>query len=495
MIIGSKLTKFKLNQFYTPLTISEFICGLMDPSVVGPAIDPAGGTGDLLLYFSGQKTIWDIDESALKLCKFNYELNKLSNYELVCKNSLADFQEDIEKYAYVATNPPFGSSTVVTDSSILKNFELGIGKKKQEIGILFIELGIRLLKEGGIMFIILPTGYLGNINSAFVELRKYLLKHKILAVLELPKSTFKRSETGVNTCLLVVQKMKPKTNDVVESCEIFISGIENIGYNLSKKDTPKKYKMIAETGENIVSVDTGLPILDNDFVLTVEQFKQFCRRNNIININDIGVCNQDSSSPVYEFIMSNKLDGTNILDIKRYQTKYLNVIERLSISNGGTCINVNSFATNIKKCFKIEKSKKYKYIDIGEINTPLHGYKELYGWELPTRAKYVVKKNDILISKLEGTMSYCIILTDDDNFVVTNGVAIFRPNDLNSLYILFANITNKDFTIQHNAHVTGSIMASLTESDIGRFLVDSLVDINISKKIINTLEILQKIQI
>ena len=188
--------------------------------------------------------------------------------------------------------------------------------------------------------------------------------------------------------------------------------------------------------------------------------------------------------------VSDQLDA-NILDIKRYQRIHLNI--RALLLNKPDSTTVNVLATITKKTFKVEKNKKYKYIDIGEINSPLHSYKELYGWELPSRAKYLVKKNDILISKLEGTMSYCVILQDDDNLVATNGVVILRPKNLHSLYVLFSNIMKSEFKIQHNAYLTGSIMASLTDEDVGTFLVDTTEDIQLSKKIIDTLEILSNI--
>ena len=73
MLFGSKLTRYKLDQFYTPLTISEFITGMMIPGKA--AVDPAGGTGDLLVHYNGNIHIWDIDNHALELCRFNYELN------------------------------------------------------------------------------------------------------------------------------------------------------------------------------------------------------------------------------------------------------------------------------------------------------------------------------------------------------------------------------------------------------------------------------------
>jgi hypothetical protein len=489
MNIGSKYTKFKLDQFYSPLTLSYFISSLMNQEITNIAIDPAGGTGDLLLYYNGIKHIWDIDENALKLCEFNYELNKQINYRVSCKNSLIEFKEGTftEGYNYVAMNPPFGSSTVITESGILEKFMLGKNKKKQEIGILFLELGIKLLKENGLLFIIIPSGYIGNKNKIYVELRKYLLQYKVLGVFELPKNTFKRSGTGVNSALLIIQKTACK-----EPYEIFISSIEYIGYDLSKKNTPVIYKTNEVDGTNIKDID-GISIRNNDLTLLSQKFKFFCVKNNIQNINNEIKISEDcvaNREYDYEFIMSNQLDQ-EILDIKRYTNLYKNTLCNIKSKMHAPITNLSKI---IKTNTKIEKTKKYKYIDIGEISTPLYTYKEMYGWELPARAKYMVKKYDILISKLEGSISYCVILNDYDNIIVTNGVAVLRPNNTECLYILFSNILKKEFKIQHKCLTTGSIMASLTEQDIGNILVNIEENVNDSKKIIDTLELLLLLQ-
>jgi hypothetical protein len=54
-----------------------------------------------------------------------------------------DYEEGtyVAGYTYVAMNPPFGSSTVITENTVLEKFILGKGKKKQEIGILFWSWG------------------------------------------------------------------------------------------------------------------------------------------------------------------------------------------------------------------------------------------------------------------------------------------------------------------------------------------------------------------
>lgn len=482
MSIGSKYTKYNLDQFYTPLTVSKFINSLMSVGPTYNAIDPAGGTGDLLLYYNGNKTIWDIDENALKLCKFNYELNKQQNYNLVLKNSLENFEENECQYFYSVMNPPFGSNTIITDEKILNKFELGKNKKKQEIGILFLELGLKLLKNDGILFIIVPAGYVGNSNKVCSELRNLILKNRLVASISLPENTFKRSGTGVNTYLLIIQK---KMAETTEPYNIFISKINNIGYNLTKKNTPVKYKIIKETGELVVDKNNK-PILDNELEEDIyEKISSFSKHNNLKSLN-IQKINSD-----YEYIESNKLT-LNIFDVKRYLQSYLTVINTLKSINA---TQVKKLGKIINSTTKIDKTKKYKYIDISEINSPFYSYKELYGWELPSRAKYTVKKNDILVSKLEGTMSYCVILEEDNSYIATNGVTVIRPNNLDSLYILFSNIMNKNFVLQHTAYLTGSIMASLADTDIEEFLIDDKnIDFESTKKILDTLESLQKLR-
>ena len=463
MTIGSKYTKFNLDQFYTPLTISKFITLFMETGDDNKAIDPAGGTGDLLLFYQGSKTIWDIDENALKLCKFNYNLNKQTNYNLVCKNSLESFEDSESSYSYSVMNPPFGSGTVVSDVNILKKFELGKGKKKQEIGILFLELGLKLLKENGILFIIVPAGYVGNGNKTCSEMRDLILKNRLIASISLPENTFKRSGTGVNTYLLIIQK---KTISIKEPYNILISSLNNIGYNLTKKETPLKYKIVKETGELVIDKHKKA-ILDNDLDDLHNSLCSFINHNSI------------SEMKIF-----------NILDIKRYLQKYLNVINNLKSLEA---VSLKSLCKIFTTSTKIDKTKLYKYIDIGEINSPLYGYKSLYGWELPSRAKYTLRKYDILVSKLEGTMSYCVILDDNENYIATNGVSVIRPNNLNALYVLITNIMSSNFRCQHKAYLTGSIMASLSDNDIEEFLIDDkTVDIDTTKKILETLETLQR---
>lgn len=477
MLFGNKFTKYKLDQFYTPLTISEFINNLMTFGNSEKAIDPAGGTGDLLIHYQGNKTIWDIDDNALKLCKLNYDLNKHKNYNLECKNSLRDYIPFENTFDYSVLNPPFGSNTLITDQEILNNFVMGKGKKKQEIGILFVELGLKLLKDNGIMFIIIPSGYVGNSNNNCSEMRNLILENKVLASIELPRNTFKRSGTGVNTYLLIVQKKKTK-----KDYPILISRLNNIGYNLKNKNTPVKYKVEKSTGKVLLDKYKN-KIRDNDFNDLKDQITLFIKKAKIKGLN------KSNNDKKYEYIRSNSLEN-NIIDVKRYMKSYKSVISEIK---NGKYKRVKDLCKILNSKDKIEDNKEYLYIDISEINTPLYNGKELYGYELPSRAKYSLKKYDILVSKLEGDISYCVILDDNNNYISTNGVCVLRCEKIENVYILFGNLINKKFKVQHEAFLTGSIMACLSDDELGNILVSTEIDTKQIKSMLKALEEYKKI--
>jgi hypothetical protein len=55
---------------------------------------------------------------------------------------------------------------------------------------------------------------------------------------------------------------------------------------------------------------------------------------------------------------------------------------------------------------------------------------------------------------------------------------------------------SKNFRHQHNAYLTGSIMASVTDENMEEFLIDDKsVDIDSTIKILETLEILQNLRV
>ena len=474
MFYGNKTLKVELDQFYTPITIGRFIIDLCIPEK--KIIDPACGTGDLIVNYSGNITLWDVSQDVIKICELNYKLNA-KKYEAICINSIKSYDMGNNVYDYCCLNPPFGSSTVVTDTDLLNKYELGRNKSKEEIGILFIERAINLLKYNGIAFIIVPNGYLGNSSKNTKQLRKYLLSFRIISIIELPNNTFSRSGTGVSTSMIIIQKRK-----MTNPYNIFIKKIINIGYVLNKKNTPFKYK----TNNGNYILKDGNPILYNDLEDCFNELKYFNKNEKISNISD-NYC-YDNRVLDIDIINTNKLDK-DILDINRYLSIYTNTVSNYLSLN---CCNIEKYIIpNVSGKFDIVKEKEYIYLDTKQITSPIYSKRNLlYGYELPGRAKIILEKYDIIVSKLKGKIAFAMILDDVDNIICTNGFTLLRPIDYKSAIIIFANLFSIEFKIQHNHICTGSIMAGISENDLKNIYIDGNVDVSKYEKVINALMII-----
>ena len=160
----------------------------------------------LLIGFEKDTVLANISDIRLK-----YRFGK-QNY-VVCRDAL-------EKHGYeihpdvILSNPPYG--TII-------NGELS--------EIAFIKENMKILKENGIMAIILPDGIYGNTKTT--NLRDWLLNTgKILAIIDLPVETF-MPYTNVKTSMMLIQKGKFERN-----YNIFMAISENCGHDKRGRTIP-----------------------------------------------------------------------------------------------------------------------------------------------------------------------------------------------------------------------------------------------------------------
>jgi len=460
MFFGNHYFKKQLDQFYTPMTICNFINSLLLPGK--KAIDPACGTGDLLNQYQGDITLVDKSSSVLEMTKFIKE-HLGNNAVIQNKDSLKELPTCKTKYDYCVLNPPFGTKTVTKDKKILNLYEMGKSRSKQEIGILFVELGLKLLKKKGVLFAIVPNGYLGNTKGDYVTLRRLIIeKYTLLGIVKLPDNAFARSGAGVATSILIIQNKKPKKKQ-----SIFIEDVKTIGYILNKKNTPFQYKM---TANGHYQHDTSYnPILDEELTNAGTLFQQFVFKNKISTLKFRALL----SKPTYQSFNKSEMDERLIFDIKRYLDIYKDTIESCVKTN---CKTIGEYAA-VDANFKFEKNgSQYYYIDIKSVNTPLYNPNLYPNILLPSRGKYKVQKNDILISKLKGKISFTIVTESKENLIASNGFSVIRPKDEASLVIIFANLFTEAFKIQHQSMVTGSIMETLSDDDIKNIYIEDNID-------------------
>ena len=442
-------------QFFTPAPVVDFIVQMVDPKLGEWGCDPASGTGGFMfsaLEYMSEKG--EIDESQLSKMHF-YDISKalikliamrmmfeFSDYEVhyEVKDSI---MEDYEyKYDYVLTNPPFGTQGKILDKKILSKYALGTddeGKvlKSQVPDILFTEKVIKILKNGGRAAIVLPDGDFENPTLEYF--RRYLVENvRIDAVVSLPDGTFIPYGTGVKSSILFITKMK-----MHDDYDVFYGKINKLGYTFSKhsKDEFKGDGSVDEDYSAIVDAYYSHKYTNDAYTVKISRIKA-----------NSYVMSESFYSPVYERTIDN---------IKSGNYAYLkDVVD----------INYNKI--------KIEKDKQYSYVEIADVNaysSEIINSTELLGEELPSRASYRLKKNDLIVATSGnsiGTAKQAKALVTDTyvDCICTNGFTVMSAKDLSVYYLLYF-FNSEEFLNQILKYKYGTAIPCVSRSDFENILV------------------------
>lgn len=461
MKFGETFLHRSLDQFYTPSTISEFLGSLMAPCTA--VLEPASGSGDLITNIVADTYhFWDKSEDAVELARLNMLLHRVAPARTVFDVRDTLLQRGDGAFPLVITNPPFGVKTVEKRRAILDQYQYGKGKTSQQLGVLFIEQALACAQPAGIVAIIIPTGYLTNQSEQFM--REDLLKnHRLLGVFYLPDGTFKRSGTGVDTSLLIIQKT---TVPLEEDYEIFVENIGTIGIQTNKKDTPPLYKKEAATGQILMS-SSGFAVKDNSLPEIAQRFLTFMKGNDRFRPPSV----EDTTYVVAK--RNDLLRAGATMNMKLYFRDFVQIQRGVRARPHFVLADVIAPVKKGKK--KVVKEAEYVYLDIAEIQRGSYSMKNVMrGWELPNRASYAVEPNDILLSKLKGNPSFCIIsgtAAETQKIIATNGVFRLRILDETRRLTVFRYLFTKEFTDQFNAYTGGSIMANIKETDLLNHIV------------------------
>lgn len=324
---ASQFSKADNAQFITPLQIIDFIVDIVNPKHNESIIDPTVGIADFLSvsYVKSDGKLddtnvygMDIDEAMVKLATLNMLLNGDGNATIEAKSDglgsiLSKFGDDgkilelvpktesrphnyngnwdkrvdgkkLKKFDIVLTNPPFGEarSWIPADSEkgIAECYELWNRYKQTKIdmGVIFLENAVRVLKENGRMAIVLSNS-IASID-AHSEARKWLCENmRIVAIVDLPPNIF--AEAGVSPTIIFAYKPPKKELEKLlkSNYQVFSREIKKVGYEVKTKNKVKyfetQYKINPVTFEKEINTD-GTAMLDEEFTETVKKFKVWC---------------------------------------------------------------------------------------------------------------------------------------------------------------------------------------------------------------------------
>ena len=154
------------------------------------------------------------------------------------------------------------------------------------------------------------------------------------------------------------------------------------------------------------------------------------------------------------------------IDADYFQPKYEDIEKGIkNYSNGHTSIR-NEFEQNTGT-FEIEPEKLYHYVEIGSVNvsTGETVAEEVLGKDLPANAKRVLKKGDIIISKVR-TYRGAITVIQEDGYVGSGAFCVLRENGQINKETLLACLRSKLFLTWSWKPNTGTSYPTLDDDDI-----------------------------
>lgn len=228
-----------LGIFLTPDNVISTIIEYSSPSENSSVLDPSCGTGTFLIeylkYINNSSIVNNItgfDKNPRMLLLAELNLGHLPNVRFHKKLIDTLKNKDFEKVDYIFTNPPFGMS-IDSKSYDFNDFETckdkdGYILKKQTSEIVFIEKNLHMIKDDGLLAIIIPKSI--ATNNSLQTAREALGKIAYIeSIISLPSETFATTGTQSTTIVLFLRKYK-KTNEN-NTIQIPIATLTNVGFD------------------------------------------------------------------------------------------------------------------------------------------------------------------------------------------------------------------------------------------------------------------------
>jgi type I restriction enzyme M protein len=279
-------------EYYTPPSVAKIMSKILVPEPVEnvTVYDPSAGSGVLLLTLAhhigkDKCTIYsqDISQKSSEFLRLNLILNNMihSLPNIIKGNTLTnpyhlnDEKNDLKKFDYIVSNPPF-KSDFSEDRDFLasdrhkERFFAGVPSipknKKESMSIyyLFIQHILYSLDENGKAAIVLPTGFCTEKNSIAFAIRKKIVENNWLrAVVQLPKNIF--INTGVKASVIFIDKNKKTDMTILVDASKLATKLK-YGKNKKTTLTDEDEKLIVDTINQNKIIDDFSVIVDNQSI-------------------------------------------------------------------------------------------------------------------------------------------------------------------------------------------------------------------------------------
>jgi type I restriction enzyme S subunit len=238
-----------------------------------------------------------------------------------------------------------------------------------------------------------------------------------------------------------------------------------------------------------------LPILNKSIQLEIKncfdtahesrlKSKQLYQQAETLLLETLGLTDFElSSDPINIKSFKESFLETGRLDAEYYQKKYDDYLEL--IQNYSSGFDQLASVCELKdKNYNPKDNIEYKYIELANIGTSgdITDCTVSRGVDLPSRARRLVKADDVIISSIEGSLSSCALVTEKYNKALcSTGFYVINSKQINSetLLVLFKSEPMQNILKQN---CSGTILTAINKNEFQNIPIP-LIKIEIQKQI------------
>lgn len=130
--------------------------------------------------------------------------------------------------------------------------------------------------------------------------------------------------------------------------------------------------------------------------------------------------------------MLSEAQSAGRMDAEYFHAKYEDLLAQIKSYKGGWC-ELGAVCEVKDKGFNPVENKEYQYIELSSIDNSgnVNEFTQDLGQNLPSRARRLVSKNDVIISSVEGSLDkVTLINTDEDNLLCSTGFYVINSTQI-----------------------------------------------------------------
>ena len=180
------------------------------------------------------------------------------------------------------------------------------------------------------------------------------------------------------------------------------------------------------------------------------------------------------------------------IDADYFQPKYEEIVNAIKGYSGGYSFIKDEFKQN-KSTFEIDAERTYRYVEIGSVNVSNGEISPsvVAGAELPANAKRVLKKDDVIVSKVR-TYRGAVTIVEKNGYVGSGAFTILRENGRIKKETLLAFLHSKPLLAWSLKPNSGTSYPVIIDNDILNLPVPLLpeeIQIEIQQKVIESFKL------